>query len=53
MPAKPDQDRRKQEADSIARAIGNAETYGYIEALKKKAKAKVNVKPADLGTRSE
>ena len=53
MPAKPDQDRRKQEADSIARAIGNAETYGYIEALKKKAKAKVNVKAADLGTRSE
>lgn len=53
MPAKPDQDRRKQEADSIARAIGNAETYGYIEALKKKAKAKLNVKPADLGTRSE
>jgi len=53
MPAKPDQDRRKQEADSIARAIGNAETYGYIEALKKKAKAKLNVKAADLGTRSE
>lgn len=53
MPAKPDQDRRKQEADAIARAIGNAETYGYIEALKKKAKAKVNVKAADLGTRSE
>ncbi|MGO4477041.1 SurA N-terminal domain-containing protein [Massilia sp. 2TAF26] len=53
MPAKPDQDRRKQEADSIARAIGNAETHGYIEALKKKAKAKLNVKAADLGTRSE
>lgn len=53
QPANPDQDRRKQEAESIARAIGNAETYGYIEALKKKAKAKVNVKAADLGTRSE
>jgi peptidyl-prolyl cis-trans isomerase D len=53
QPANPDQDRRKQEADSIARAIGNAETYGYIEALKKKAKAKVNVKAADLGNRSE
>lgn len=53
MPAKPDQDRRKQEADSIARAIGNAETHGYIEALKKKAKAKLNVKAADLGARSE
>jgi peptidyl-prolyl cis-trans isomerase D len=27
--------------------------YGYIEALKKKAKAKVNVKPADLGAKAE
>lgn len=49
QPALPDQARRKQEAEQIGRAIGGAETYGYLEALKKKAKAKINVKPADLG----
>jgi peptidyl-prolyl cis-trans isomerase D len=53
LPAQPDQARRKQEADSIARAVGNEEMYGYIEALKKKAKAKLNVKSADLGAKSE
>jgi peptidyl-prolyl cis-trans isomerase D len=52
QPAQPDQARRKQEAEAIARAVGNAELYGYVEALKKKAKAKVNVKPADLGAKS-
>nr|WP_314545817.1 SurA N-terminal domain-containing protein [uncultured Massilia sp.] len=49
QPAQPDQARRKQEAEQIGRAIGGAETYGYLEALKKKAKAKINVKSADLG----
>ncbi|MFK3737762.1 SurA N-terminal domain-containing protein [Massilia sp. TN1-12] len=49
QPAQPDQARRKQEAEQIGRAIGGAETYGYVEALKQKAKAKINVKPADLG----
>jgi peptidyl-prolyl cis-trans isomerase D len=53
QPAQPDQARRKQEAEQIARAVGGAETYGYIEALKQKAKAKVNVKPEDLGARAE
>jgi peptidyl-prolyl cis-trans isomerase D len=53
QPAQPDQARRKQEAEAISRAVGSAELYGYVEALKKKAKAKVNVKPADLGARSE
>jgi len=52
QPAQPDQARRKQEADAIARAVGNAELYGYVEALKKKAKAKVNVKPVDLGAKA-
>jgi len=52
QPAQPDQARRKQEAEAIARAVGNAELYGYVEALKKKAKAKVNVKPADLGVKA-
>jgi peptidyl-prolyl cis-trans isomerase D len=50
--AQPDEARRKQEAEAIARAIGNAETYGYVEALKKKAKAKLNVKAADLGAKA-
>jgi len=53
QPAQPDQARRKQEADQIAGAIGGAEAYGYVEALKQKAKAKINVKPADLGNRNE
>jgi peptidyl-prolyl cis-trans isomerase D len=53
LPAQPDEARRKQEAEQIARAIGGNELYGYIEALKHKAKAKVNVKPAELGTKSE
>jgi peptidyl-prolyl cis-trans isomerase D len=53
QPAQPDLARRKQEADQIGRAVGNAETYGFIEALKHKAKAKINVKAADLGTKSE
>jgi peptidyl-prolyl cis-trans isomerase D len=53
QPAQPDQGRRKQEAESIARAIGGNELYGYVEALKHKAKAKVNVKPAELGAKSE
>jgi peptidyl-prolyl cis-trans isomerase D len=53
QPAQPDQERRKQEADSIGRAVGNAELYGFVEALKHKAKAKVNVKPAELGAKAE
>jgi peptidyl-prolyl cis-trans isomerase D len=53
QPAQPDVARRKQEAEQIGRAVGNAETYGFIEALKHKAKATVNVKAADLGTKSE
>jgi peptidyl-prolyl cis-trans isomerase D len=53
QPAQPDQARRKQEAEQIDRAVGGAELYGYVEALKHKAKAKLNVKPADLGAKSE
>ncbi len=53
QPAQPDVARRKQEAEQIGRAVGNAETYGFVEALKHKAKAKINVKPADLGAKSE
>jgi peptidyl-prolyl cis-trans isomerase D len=53
QPAQPDAARRKQEAEQIGRAVGNAETYGFVEALKHKAKAKINVKAADLGAKSE
>jgi peptidyl-prolyl cis-trans isomerase D len=53
QPAQPDLARRKQEAEQIGRAVGNAETYGFVEALKHKAKAKINVKAADLGVKSE
>ncbi len=53
QPAQPDQARRKQEAEQIGRAVGGAETYGYIEALKQKAKAKVTARAADLGNRAE
>lgn len=53
LPAQTDQARRKQEAAAIARAVGGSEMYGYLEALKKKAKAKVNVKPAQLGAKAE
>jgi peptidyl-prolyl cis-trans isomerase D len=53
MPAQPDQARRKQEAEQISRAVGEQEMYGYIEALKKKAKAKITAKPADLGNQAQ
>ncbi|GAB3434942.1 SurA N-terminal domain-containing protein [Massilia solisilvae] len=51
--AQPDQARRKQEAEQIAQVLGQAEMYGYIEALKHKAKAKVTAKAADLGAKNE
>ncbi len=47
--AQPDQARRKQEAEQIANAVGEQQMFGYIEALKQKAKAKITVKAADLG----
>ena len=53
QPAQPDVARRKQEAEQIGNAVGGGETYGFVEALKHKAKAKINVKPADLGVKSE
>ena len=52
MPAQLDQARRKQEAEQISRAVGEQEMFGYIEALKKKAKAKITAKPADLGSQA-
>ncbi|MEH6434139.1 SurA N-terminal domain-containing protein [Massilia sp. DD77] len=42
QPAQPDQARRQQEAQQIGGLIGQQEMYDYIEALKVKAKVKVN-----------
>jgi peptidyl-prolyl cis-trans isomerase D len=53
QPAQPDLARRQQEAEQISSAVGGGETYGFVEALKHKAKAKINVKSADLGVKAE
>ena len=53
QPAQPDAARRTQEKEQIANLVGQAEMYNFIEALKAKAKAKVNVNPAQLGTRTD
>jgi peptidyl-prolyl cis-trans isomerase D len=52
QPAQPDQARRKQEAEQIARLVGEQEMYGYIEALKAKSKVKITARPADLGVKA-
>jgi peptidyl-prolyl cis-trans isomerase D len=41
MPAQPDVARRESEAQQISGAVGQEEMFAYLEALKKKAKAKV------------
>jgi peptidyl-prolyl cis-trans isomerase D len=51
QPAQPDEARRKQETEQIARVVAEQEFYNFIEALKQKAKAKITVKPADLGVK--
>lgn len=48
QPAKPDLARRAAEQQQITSSIAQQEMYGYVEALKAKAKAKVLVKPADM-----
>jgi peptidyl-prolyl cis-trans isomerase D len=53
QPAQSDPQLRKQQADAIGRVLGAATAYDFIEALKHKAKAKINVKGADLGTKQE
>ena len=53
QPAQPDAVRRTQEREQIAGLVGQAEMYNFIEALKVKAKAKVNVNPAQLGARTD
>lgn len=43
MPEAPDAARRAAEAEQIAGVVGQQEMYGFIEALKQKAKAKITV----------
>jgi peptidyl-prolyl cis-trans isomerase D len=53
VPAERDESRRKQEAEQITRALAEQEMYNYVEVLKQKSKAKINAKPADLGTQKQ
>ncbi|MFC4931623.1 SurA N-terminal domain-containing protein [Massilia sp. GCM10023247] len=46
QPAQLDQARRAQEAQQISNLVGQAELYNYVEALKDKAKVKINAKAA-------
>ncbi len=53
QPAAPDANRRKQEAQTIAGMMGQAEMFNFVEALKVKAKSKINVTPSQLGAKTE
>ena len=46
----PDAVRRKSELDQIADALGQQDMYGFIQAVKQKAKVKLLTKPAVQGT---
>jgi len=46
----PDAARRKSELDQIADALGQQDMYGFIQAVKQKAKVKLLTKPAVQGT---
>ena len=46
QPAQLDQERRAQEAQQISNLSGQVELYNYVEAIKAKAKAKINPKAA-------
>jgi len=53
QPATPDAARRKQESDQIGQLVGQQQMYDYVEALKSKAKVKINVQPAELGANND
>ncbi|WP_208277504.1 SurA N-terminal domain-containing protein [Massilia oculi] len=53
QPAQPDTARRKQESDQIGNLVGQQQMYDYVEALKAKAKVKINVKPTELGANTD
>jgi len=53
QPAQPDAARRKQESDQIGNLVGQQQMYDYVEALKAKAKVKINVKPTELGVNTD
>ena len=45
--------RRKQESDQIGQLVGQQQMYDYVEALKSKARVKINVQPAELGANND
>lgn len=53
QPATPDAARRKQESDQIGQLVGQQQMYDYVEALKSKAKVKINVQPTELGANND
>ncbi|WP_306397527.1 SurA N-terminal domain-containing protein [Telluria beijingensis] len=53
QPATPDAARRKQESDQIGQLVGQQQMVDYVEALKAKAKVKINVQPAELGANND
>ncbi|WP_308602328.1 MULTISPECIES: SurA N-terminal domain-containing protein [unclassified Massilia] len=53
QPAQPDQARRAQEAEQIGRLIGEAELYNFVEAIKAKSKAKINVAAGQEAAKTE
>jgi peptidyl-prolyl cis-trans isomerase D len=53
QPAQPDTARRKQESDQIGNLVGQQQMHDYVEALKAKAKVKINVKPTELGANTD
>lgn len=50
QPAQPDAERRKQEAQQIGALVGQQQMADYVEALKVKAKTRITVDPAAMGT---
>ncbi|MGX4643040.1 SurA N-terminal domain-containing protein [Massilia sp. SYSU DXS3249] len=46
QPAQVDQARRAQEAQQISNLVGQSELYNFVEAIKAKAKVKINAKAA-------
>ena len=50
QPAQVDQARRSQEAQQISQLAGQAELYNFVEAIKAKAKVKINARAAAAKT---
>lgn len=53
QPAAPDTARRQQESEQIGQLLGQQQMFDYVEALKAKSKARINVKPNELGVNND